>query len=105
MKKICVLLSIILLSISSWSGALTQSGSKSITYEMARKIAIDHAVDNVFADILDAESSMEVIDVYCDKDYYAFYVTAIISPQVCTVDVVVSKETGKASNTHEMNCK
>lgn len=104
MAKIFVLLSVMLLSISAWSQQDIRPASTNITYEMARKIAIDHAVDNVFSEILDAESSMTIVNKHFDKSSYSFCVTAIIDPLICTVEVTVNTESGVASNNQEMNC-
>lgn len=71
----------------------------------ASQLALNHALINVFGDILDHDSSVSIAPEGQDENGYNFIVTAKVAPQICSVGVRVSKETGMAFNEKGMSCK
>ena len=100
MKKFLTV--ICLLSITSTVLAVDLDGS--IFEENATKAAYTHASDNVFGEILDSDSSVIARLDSQDASQYTFVASHRNLSEVCTVKVIVSKETGMAFNDDDMIC-
>lgn len=65
------------------------------------QVALNYAMDYVFADILDHDSSVLITAIDENDTYYIFTVTA----ESCSVDVFVHKLNRKPWNPNNMVCK
>lgn len=97
MKKIILMC---LIGFAAWN-AFAHELDGSISVNEAKKIAVTYASDQIFSEILDHDSSVQVISTNHDQSRFVFKIAA----ENCVVDVIVSTETGMAFNDDPMICK
>lgn len=98
MKKFLVFMLLINLVIFKRANSTELDATPSKT--RAQQIAREYVLSNVFQDILDSDSSVTIVPQTEDENRFTFVAFA----EGCSVQVVVSKETGMAFNDHPMNC-
>lgn len=95
-----ILLIIFAVSSCMLSTAFANDLDASPSLDTAQKIALDFAIDNIFSEILDHDSSVRIISTTQDDNRFTFKILA----DNCAVEVIVSKETGMAFNDDPMIC-